>query len=285
MVYITLANSNNIIYNSDISQLDLDGDIYKIPIYFFSKYEKNSLLAIQELLKDPEKYFDEIYVPIKREDTYSLISEAKKPCYHKSPNCERLNADYENYEIPSDIVEQGPIVVKEFRKWFKTVQHLIETKPDAFVMHLQARWGIITNPRAISRENSGSSMMDNYSIEDLEEKIDGLIKEAGRFYYHSSKNKTILSKFSKMTYLANSTSKLSSNNTGFSDQEVKNLLRDYNNEYKKPLKNLLIEYYRLKLNPEIQMQGYLLENLGFVECRHCSKERATTTIEVEVEEV
>jgi hypothetical protein len=281
MVYITLANSNNIIFNSDISNLDLEGEVYKIPIYFFSKYEKNSLLAIQELLKDPETYFREIYTPIKREDTYSLISEGKKPCYHTNPNCKRLHADYENYEIPGDIVEQGPLVVNEFRKWFKTVQHLIETKPDAFVMHLESRWGIVTNPRSISHENSGTTQLDNYSLDKLENKIDRLIKDAGRFYYNNKKNKSILSKYSKMTYLANNKSKLKRNTTGYSDQEVKNLLREYNANYKKPLKNLLIEYYRLKLNPEIKMQGYLLENLGFVKCRHCSDE--TDYIEAEIE--
>jgi len=156
-------------------------------------------------------------------------------CYHLNPNCERLNADYENYEIPEDIQEQGPIVVKEFRKWFKSVQHLIEEKPDAFVMHLQARWGIITNPRAINKENSGSTQMNNYSIEKLEEKIDRLLKEAGRFYFKSLKNKTILSRFSKMTYLVNSKGRISKNNTGYSDQEVKNLLCEYNSEFKNPL--------------------------------------------------
>ncbi|SVE05208.1 uncharacterized protein METZ01_LOCUS458062, partial [marine metagenome] len=50
MSFITLANTNKIIYSSDIKNIDLEGSIYKIPIYFFSKYEENALLAIQELL-------------------------------------------------------------------------------------------------------------------------------------------------------------------------------------------------------------------------------------------
>jgi len=33
------------------------------------------------------------------------------------------------------------------------------------------------------------------------------------------------------------------------------------------------------------MQGYLLENLGFAKCRYCSKERAITAVEVDIEEV
>ena len=77
MSFITLANTNKIIFNSDIQSLDLTGDIYKIPIYFFSKYEENALLAIQELLKDPDKYFTEIYKPYKPVDTYSYVYRAK----------------------------------------------------------------------------------------------------------------------------------------------------------------------------------------------------------------
>lgn len=72
-----------------------------------------------------------------------------------------------------------------------------------------------------------------------------------------------------MTYLTNSKGKISGNNTGYSDQDIK---------------NLLVEYYRLKLNPEIKMQGYLLENLGFAQCRHCSKERTIYYVKVEEED-
>ena len=73
MGYITLANANKIISQSDINELDLEGEIYHIPIYFFSKYEKNELLGIQELLKDPKKYFTEIYQPYESVDTYSYV--------------------------------------------------------------------------------------------------------------------------------------------------------------------------------------------------------------------
>ena len=41
--------------------------------------------------------------------------------------------------------------------------------------------------------------------------------------------------------------------------------------FKQPLKNLLIEYYRLKFNPDIKMDGKFLEALGFKECSCCVK--------------
>jgi len=50
---------------------------------------------------------------------------------------------------------------------------------------------------------------------------------------------------------------------------VKDLLKKYDNEFKKPLKKMLIEYYRLKHNPEIRMEGEVLELLGFKPCAFC----------------
>jgi hypothetical protein len=268
MAYITLANTNKIIFNSDIQSLNLAGEIYKMRIYFLSSYEENALLAIQELLKDPENYFNEIYEPYEASDTFSYVYEGQKPAYHKYPCCPRLQSDYQNFEIPSDIKEQGQEVVQEFREWFETVKHLLE-KPDVFVMRLHARWGIETNPKAINRYNSGSTIIENFTIEELEEKIDGLIKAAGRFYFKTGKNTEILKRFSKYTYLAYKRDHIYNNNTGYSDEEVKELLRYYDEEYKRPLKKYLIEYYRLKFNPDIKMEGYFLEQLGFNPCGHC----------------
>lgn len=268
MAYITLANTNKIIFKSDIKALNLEGEIYRIPIYFLSKYEENALLAIQELLKDPEKYFNEIYQPYEAVDTYSYVYEGQQPAYHKFSCCPRLQSDYQNFEIPYDIKEKGPEAVKEFREWFEEVKYLLD-RPGVFVARLQARWGIVTSPKAINRDNSGYTIIENLTIEELEEKIDDLIKEAGNFYYKSDKNKEILKRFSKFTFIAYKDDDIYNNDTGYSDEEVKQLLKQYDEEYKRPLKKYLIEYYRLKHNPEIKMEGYLLYRLGFNLCGHC----------------
>lgn len=268
MPFITLSNTNKIVFNTDIQSLDLQGEIYKIPIYFFSKYEENALLSIQELLKDPERYFKEIYKPYKPVDTYSYVYEGQKPAYHKFSCCPRLKSDYQNFEVPQEIKDKGHDAVQEFRQWFETVKHLLY-KPDIFVERLRIRYGIVTNPKAINRENSGSTLAENLTIGELEDIIDTLIREAGRFYYKDKKNTTILKRFSKFTHIANKVDNIYNNDTGYSDEEVKELLRVYDAEFKRPLKHHLIEYYRLKLNPEIKMEGLFLEQLGFVRCGHC----------------
>ena len=268
MAYITVANLNKIVFESDVKSLKLSGAVYKIPIYFFSKFEENALLAIQELLMDPEKYFTEIYIPYKPTDTFSLIYEGRKPSYHKFICCPRLNSDYQNFEIPQEIQEKGINAVQEFRQWFASVKHLLE-KPDIFVERLRIKYGIVTNPKAINRDNSGSHEEEDLKLEELEDKIERLIKDAGRFYYKSSKHTSILKKYSKYTGIAHSDDKIFNNDTGYSDNEVKELLRNYNIEYKKPLKQYLIQYYRVKHNPELEMEGYFLEQIGFNQCGHC----------------
>jgi hypothetical protein len=269
MAYITIANANSIIFKSDLKQVDLKKQLYKIPIYFFNNYEKNALLAFQELLSDPERYFTEIYKPYRAIDTYTLVFEGRLPAYHNDPSCIRLNSDFENYEIPQEIQSQGTNKVQEFRLWFSQVMHLLEDRPDAFVARMQAKWGILTNVNAIVLENSGNTHVENYSIEDLEPEIDTCIKSAGRFYYRDGKTKTILRQYSKYASLWKKEDPLKNNHTGYSDTEVKALLKYYDETFKKPLKRNLMEYYRLKLNPDIQMEGYLLERLGFRACSKC----------------
>lgn len=271
MAFLTLANAKLIINMSNINKLDLSGEIYKVKIYFYSKYEENQLLAIIELLKDPENYFNEIYEPFKPIDTYSYMYEGQNPAYHYRSNCPRLNSDYENFKIPEAIKEKGSDVVKDFRKWFESVKHLLE-KPDVFVMRLKSRWGIETNPKAINFKNSGSSMILYSTIEELEKEIDEKLKEADRFCRQSKKNEEILRKFSKLTFLAKRNSPIYSNKTQYSDDEIKSLLAVFNGRFKRPLMLLLIEYFKFKFNPEIKMDGKFLRKLGFKPCSHCHDE-------------
>jgi hypothetical protein len=278
MAYITTSNALHIIYKTDIKSLELGGAVYKKKIYFLSKFEENSLLAIQELLKDPDKFFTEIYKPVVLKDTYKLVYEGTPPAYHKAIDCPRITANYENFEIPEAIREKGVDEVVKFRKWFEENKHLLD-KPDVFVMRLELRWGVVTNPKAIKRDNSGWTEVENYKLEELENRIDELLRESGRYFNASEQNRVILRQFNKFTFLAYRDGPIDNNVTGYSDQVVKALLKDYNNKIKKPLKRLLIEYYRLTLNPDLKLEGILLDQLGFKPCGQCyDKYNVTETL-------
>jgi hypothetical protein len=126
----------------------------------------------------------------------------------------------------------------------------------------------------------GAEIQKNLTVEELEKTIDGLIKSAGQFYYASPKNKAILHRWSKYTHLAKKPEPINNNDTGYSDQEVKELLKTYDTRFKKPLKQYLVEYYRLKLNPDIKMEGEYLEQLGFNPCGHCHDDKYVPSQEV-----
>lgn len=273
MAYITSSTSRSLLYNWDIDDEKIKHhQIYKSPIFMFSQYEEHELKVFQELLSDPSTFSQHAYRKLKATDSFSFIYEGKTPRYHKDLNCPFLNANYENFEIPQEIKEKGPESVKEFRAWFKSVEHLFKTNKLAFIERLRLKYGIVTNIRSITKDNSGAVIMDNYDIVELEADIDKLIKASGRFYYKSSKHTTILKQYSKFSFLGNSRKPLQNNHTGYSDEEVKELLREYESTFKKPLKAMLMEYYKLKLNPDIFMEGNLLEQLGLQACYNCHNE-------------
>ena len=266
--YITSHNAQKIINRNNFKDIYLSGEVYKYKLYIFSKNEENSLLAIQELFKNPEKYFKEIYNPMVVFDSKRYIYKEKQPAYHTSKSCERLHSDFTNFELPIEIIERGEAEIERFRAWFIENRYLLEN-PVTFVMRLELAFKIKYNPKAIYYENSGFSELNNYSMEQREKEIDTLIKDAGRYYYANDKNTSILRFFGKYSGCAFSEKPLYNNNTGYSDYEVKSFLKDYHMKFKVPIKRLLIEYYRVKLNPKLEFAETYMDALGFKKCGAC----------------
>lgn len=273
MAYITTANSKRIIRKVDFTSVTFDGEVYKKPIYFFSRYEEQNLLAIKELLENPEQFSNQYYDVLVNHDSFQYVFENGKPAYHQTLNCPRLHSDFQNFEIPEEIIKRGQEEVEKYRAWFKDVAYLFEsdddTKIEIFKERCRLRFNLDLPPKVVKRNNSGSFEIENLNLDELEKKIDDLIRSAGRFYYKSEKHTTILKKFSKLTFLANKTEPLRYNETGYSDAEVKDILREHAEEFKYPLIHLLREWYRVKLNPNLEFEGKLLERLGFVSCSTC----------------
>lgn len=280
MPFITTSNAASIVKQSEFNP-DIIGDIYKKPIYIFSKKEIASLLAIKELVSDPEKYFNSYYTPIVRKDTFRYVYEGRPPAYHSFTDCSRLTSDYKNFEIPKEVVEKGEDTVLKFRRWFRENAYLLE-KPDAFQARLLAAFGVKMSLSQLKADNSGSEQLDDQlkgiKLDELENRIDILLKEAGRYYYASEKNTTILKKWGKRTGLVYSSFPIDDNDTSYSEEEIKVFLRDYVERFKKPLRFLLIEYYKVKHNPKMEFQGALLDQLGFKYCRECETREAGAII-------
>ncbi len=268
-VFITCANLQSIIRKS---QLDLrpDGEVWKRKILFFNGLEKGELIAIRHLLADPQRYFSEIYTPCVRRDSFRFVTPERSPAYHFSRDCPRLSSDFENYQIPEEIGNRGHAVVLKFREWFQTNVHLLEDREDLFRFRLRNEFQISEVPKYVKYENSGHEEHENLGLEKLETRINTLIKEAGRFYYACAKNTAILSMYSRCAFHGFKDEGLPSQVPGYAEDDVKAFLREYDDNFKQPLKRDLIEYYRRDLNPDIRMSDSILDQLGFKPCGSCS---------------
>lgn len=260
----------SIVYATDLQQIDSkDRELYEKPIYMFSYWEKKKLLALHDLFENPKRFLTDIYKPRERADSYTMVYEGKRPAYHEDIDCENLNSDYENFKIPKDIIEKGEGEVIAFRKWFKANENDFHNRPDIFVVNLNMRWGIQTNVKAINLDNSGALKMENRKIEDLKKAIDERIKGAGRFYYKSNKETEILKEYSKLTYQAYDDEVEFETENYKDSEEIRKLLKYYDETFKKPLSEDLTHYYRYTLNPKLKLDGKLLDNLGFKACTNC----------------
>ncbi|GAB4041792.1 hypothetical protein [Spirosoma gilvum] len=272
MPYLTKNNSLRIISQVDFNKVgNLNGNVYKKPIYFLSDYEKNRLLGLEELFKDPDRFLAEYYIPIDSTDHLRYVYEGGKPAYHATPDCDRLNSNFRNFEIPEEIRERGRDEVIRFRDWFKRYQYLLDI-PDveAFTANLYSAFRIQINPKAIDYSNSGSVEKENLNLTELEHRIDQIISDAGSYFNCSTDRiKKVLRRFQKYTFLAYSSREFSNNDTGMTDEELREFLKRYDTDFKMPLKNWLVEYYRVKHNPNLKFEGHLLEQLGFKPCAIC----------------
>tara|TARA_B100002051_G_scaffold85500_1_gene81739 strand:+ start:9157 stop:10059 length:903 start_codon:yes stop_codon:yes gene_type:complete len=291
MAFITKANLNRIIKKGiDPKKLE-DGRIWEEEIYFFNKYEKEELLAIKNLLGNPEKYFNEIYLPTaQRKDSYRYVyPDNNNPCYHETYLCDRMHSNFQNFPIPDKIIKKGIDAVTKYRMWFRTSSANGDTPEDLllkdtevsierFIVRLNSKYGIMEHPARIQQLNSGIENFENIRISDLKKRINERLLESKRFYYTSKMHQVIIQKFSKCTFLLYGkyrNEEIKINDTDYSDQEVRELLEEYNDKFKRPVKKDLIEYYRFKFNKYINLDQKRLDALGFKPCSSCERKAAT----------
>mgnify|MGYP005842986283 CR=1 FL=1 len=301
-VFITKANASRIVKSINLSEAKIAGNIYKDKNHvlnaMFSKYEKYELLAYKKLMEDPEAFMSEIYKKISQyEDTYWWVYEEKnRPAYHFDSACPRLLSNFKNYKIPDGIRYKGipgdreeilseirkgneeimnkvKSNVNNYREWWKTEGEMLYLKDkDTFLMRVNNKYQPepgIKNITEFENINSGVERLENSSLIEIENEIDKLIKDSGIYYYLNKKNTTILWNYAKWTSTAYKNEPFKSNSTGYTNEEIREVLIDYDKRFKFPLKNYLKEYYRRKNNPELKMEDKLLVQLGFRGCLHC----------------
>jgi hypothetical protein len=281
MVFVTQANVASMIYWVDrVHLLNLSGEVYKRPIYILSTGEKRRLLAIRRFFEASDVFIEQYFGKARGTDDECMVFEGTSPAYHTIAECERLNSDYTNYEIPEQIMDMAktdPSLKARFRQWFKDNSYLLDDnnpkyQPGYFLLRIRADFKVdIRDIREVVRPNSGISRAKNASLEEIQKEIDEILSAAGKWFYATEKNAEILRAFQRKTYLAYRPDPLPENITGCSDSDVKAFLQDYDRRFKKPLKEKLIFYYRIRYNPDLSFEGKLLDQVGFLPCRHCHR--------------
>ena len=268
MAYITQYNLKKILRETDIKSVNIDKQLYKNVIDFLSDYDEKELLCTKELLAYPDKFFNEYYFPARKaSDSYKYVEPERDPSYHKLKNCERLLADYMNYRIPEEIIKKGRDEVLEFREWFREHENLKYENPELFAEKLETRWEIKTNLERLTGKNSGGKIIHK-TLADIENEIDTLLLKSGQFYDESKENAEILDAFKRYLFFWKKPDFINLK-TKHHKKIVKRVLKEFDEKFKEPIKELLIEYYRMKCNPDLEIPSDYLEWLNFKQCQNC----------------
>lgn len=285
MAYITTSNFKRILHKINFNSIiESQSGVYKKPIYFLSKWESTFLLSMQSFIANPEEFYIDIYKQLEVKDTYKYVFESElAPAYHTDLKCERLHSTYKNFEIPIEITDRVEkrggseddvkAVVLKFRAWFKSNIGLFQNDPVQFLKKLDIDWNVYRKLNEVEKDNSGNEHFENYNLGELENEIDRIICEAGRFFNCHIDKQNIIRRFQKLTFLAYKKEPIENNDTLLNDLELKAFLKQYDTQFKKPIIKLLIEYYRVKHNPNLSFEGKILERLNFRECSCCKSNR------------
>ena len=261
----------------------------------FNRFERNILFSYKEMMENFEEFINEVYVPReKREDTYWWIyEEDNPPVYHYDKNCPTLHSDFKNYKIPSSIRyrkislenrstttlnddmltnEERKIVkktVEEYRTWWKQEgEYLFEDDPVALLMRVNAKYTPNPPVRRIEEfimKNSGVEKMENASVEEIIIKINKLIDDYKNNFEQDDKHQRILRRYQAWR----SNSPKFDSTIGYTDDEIREILKDNENRFKNPLKYYLKELYRRVNNPTLGFDEELLIQMGFRPCNNC----------------
>lgn len=267
--FITKHNSSKLVFEMDKVDVDINQEIFRIDFIWFGDYEIKEILAFKQLYKDPDNFF-KYYKKRKPVDTKTYVYEGKYPAYHKESDCPRLTSSFTNVRIPEEIKKRGDEEIQKFRNWYKENSYLLENdKIDIFLERMRLRFNLERVPEQVDYDNSGVESHESLELDELDLRIERLISNANDFYLRSYKNTTILDNFGKISFIYKGKKPPYNNNTQYSNEEIWEVLKDFEENYKANIKHLLKEYYRIKYNPELEFDGTILDQLGFQKCGYC----------------
>lgn len=273
MAFITKSNFHRILGIINLEKFDNYAPIYKnARLEMFSRNEKAKLRAFAHMLEHPNKAV--LYRKTERQDQYEYLNWSGDSAltYHLDKDCERLHASFKGDLIPKELKDKGKDQVQRFRKWYFANRHLKEANPAEFNRLMKDVFGEVYSIVTVEYENTGIHHMLELTPKEIEEELDKLLLEEQSFVNQDEKHHVIFTNYYKRTYLGTRTAPLDDNRTGYLDDEVKAVLKEYEFKYKRPIYYYLREYFRVTLNPDMRMDESILVQLGFKPCSKCCKQ-------------
>jgi len=273
MPFVTEYNKN-LIYKK-LSKKGIPDDIYswepyKSSIFFLNRLDKTNLFYFEEFCKNPMGDIDSVYESVVAIDNEKFVYEGALPSYHKSENCKNLSSNFVNYRIPKEIKASGKI--EEYRNWFKENIKIFSKDPEIYQFRLQTKFGIKEGLQQVDYENSGNVYKENLTREEIEIRIDSLLFNAAQYYNRNVERQKVIRKYQKATFLAFREAPLEGNDTGYSDEEAKAILRFYYKLFIEPTLYNLREYFRTIHNADIEINEKIFKSLNFKKCSYCYSE-------------
>ena len=261
MSVITKSNAKSILFDINLSKVGnvpTDG-IYPGDLSVLSDNERRWLAAARMFYEDFELFVKHAYRKKEKSvDTQMLVYEGRMPSYHADKRCENLLSDYANFEIPVEIQGRGSEEVARFRKWFRANEQLFHDKAELFITRMEIEFRLKNPPSVTSLEapNSGVEAIENLSLEKLRASIDSLLEKATQTLSSSDRKSQIIRRLGNRSH------------ERFDDEVTNQVLKEWRS-LKQDIKTKLLEYFKVSLNPDLEFNGMLLEQLGFRQCRSC----------------
>jgi len=258
-VYITNYNYQRIIKAYANLYIELNDDvksqIYKDDLSWMLTSKEFLHLFIEKLILSAGAGFD---LKAKLIDTNNskYLFQSGPPKYHINPLCDFMKSDFKNLTVPPEIEERGPEERARFTAFVKENSALIELDPEQFSNKAQARFLLKNPPAQVKFDNSGSRQFTHLSLDELEVTIEAHVEKCKQYKKQNPEMRLI-----------------------YADPEDKNCSnsikrgtdadKQWHEEYKKPLKNMLRGLIAKRTSPDLSHSKSYLESFGFKPCSAC----------------
>lgn len=262
-VYITEANARSIEMGLDKEKAHkiYCDDLYELSLWMLSRTEQQWLAAARMFYENSEFYIQNFYKKVEVKNNDDFVFVGKNPSYHFSRHCEFLQANYVNYRIPVEIAVRGALEKERYRAWFKEHEYLCHESPERFITKMEASFLLKNRPHIgeMKASNSGVTSHDNVQLDDIRERISTRI-EGMRIM--RSQRPDLVKAYGLRSHVVR-TGKLS-----LGQAAERDFVLAWDKE-KSELKKELKEYFRIRFNPDLELQQTILQSIGFEPCKAC----------------